>query len=96
MDVGKDTALCDCDMTKELIQFLVIADGELEVAGDDTGLLVVTRGVTGQFKDFSSKVFEHSGKIDGGTWEASIIWSLAIWTEKHTGTNTLGIVAFPQ
>ena len=54
MNIGKDTALSDGNMTKELIQFLIVADGELEMTRDDTGLLVVTRGITSQFEDFSS------------------------------------------
>lgn len=54
MNVGKDTALGDGDVAKKLIQFLVIADGELKMTRDDTGLLVVTRGVSSQFEDLSS------------------------------------------
>ena len=65
VDVGQDTALCDGDVAEQLVQFLVVADGELEMAGDDTGLLVVTRGIAGQFEDFGSKVFEHRCEVDG-------------------------------
>ena len=54
VDVWKDTTLCDCDVAEKLVQFLVIADGELEMARDDTGLLVVTRGIASQFEDLSS------------------------------------------
>jgi hypothetical protein len=53
VNVGQDTTLCDCDVAEEFIQFLVIADGELKMARDDTGLLVVTSCVTSQLKDFS-------------------------------------------
>ena len=52
MDVWKDTTLCDCDVTEKLVQFLVIADGELEMTWDDTGLLVVACGVASKFEDF--------------------------------------------
>ena len=46
MNVGEDTPLSDGDVTEELVQFLIVADGELEMTGDDTGLLVVAGGVT--------------------------------------------------
>ena len=40
----------DGDMAKELVQLLIVTDSELKMTGDDTGLLVVTSGVTGQLK----------------------------------------------
>ena len=67
MNVGQDTTLGDCDVPEKSIQFLIVADGELEMTGDDTGLLVVTRGIAGQFEDFGSEVFEHSCEVDGST-----------------------------
>lgn len=67
MDVGEDTTLGDGDLAEQLVQLLIVADGELEVTGDDTGLLVVTSGVTGQLEDFSSQVLEDSGEVDGST-----------------------------
>lgn len=54
MNVGKHTALGDGDMAEKLVQLLVVADGELEMTRDDTGLLVVTSGVSSQLKDLSS------------------------------------------
>ena len=41
MDVGKNSALRDGDSSKHLVQLLVIPDGQLKVARDDPGLLVV-------------------------------------------------------
>jgi hypothetical protein len=67
VNVGEDTTLGDCHVSQKLVQFLVIADGELEMTGDDTGLLVVTGGVTSQLEDFSRKVFEDSSEVDGCT-----------------------------
>ena len=67
MDVGQDTALGDGDVSEKLVQLLIVADGELEVAGDDTGLLVVARSVASQLEDFSGEVFENGGEVDGGT-----------------------------
>ena len=53
VNIGQDTTLSDCDVSEKLVQFLVVADGELEMTGDDTCLLVVARGVAGQFEDLS-------------------------------------------
>ena len=57
MNVGKDTALSDGDMTEELIQFFIIADSKLEMARNDAGLLIVTGSIAGQLKDLGSQVF---------------------------------------
>ena len=67
MDVGEDTTLGNGDVTQELVQLLIVADGKLEVTRDDTGLLVVTGGVTSQLEDFSSQVLEDSSQVDGST-----------------------------
>lgn len=67
VNVGQDTTLGDSDVTQQLVQLLVVADGELQVAGDDTGLLVVTGCVASQLKNLGSEVLENSGQVDGGT-----------------------------
>ena len=67
VDVWKDTTLGDGNVTEELVQLFVVADGELKVTGDNTGLLVVTRGVAGQFENFGSQVLENGCEIDGST-----------------------------
>lgn len=67
MNVGKDTALSDCDVTQKLVQLLIVADGELEMTGDDTRLLVVTSSISGQLEDFSSEVLENSSEVDRST-----------------------------
>ena len=67
MNVWQDTTLRNGDVSKKLVQLLVVADGELQVAGDDTGLLVVTRGVASQLEDLSSQVFENGCEVDGRT-----------------------------
>lgn len=51
-------------MSEKLVEFLVVANSELEMAGDDTGLLVVAGCVSSQLEDFSSQVLEDSGKVD--------------------------------
>lgn len=55
-------------MTEKLVQFLIVTDGELEMTWDDTGLLVVTGGVTGQLEDFSCEVLKNGSKVD---WSSS-------------------------
>lgn len=67
MNVGEDTTLGDGDVAKKLVQLLVVADGELEVAGNDAGLLVVASSVTGQLENFGREVLEDSGEVDGST-----------------------------
>lgn len=37
------------------------------MTGDDTGLLVVTGGVSGQLEDFSSEVLEDGSEVDRST-----------------------------
>ena len=53
LDVGEDTALGNGDAGQELVQLLVVPDGQLEVTGDDPGLLVVTGSVASQLQDLS-------------------------------------------
>lgn len=48
MDVWEDTTLGDGDVAEELVQFLIVADRELEMTWDDTGLLVVASSVASQ------------------------------------------------
>lgn len=67
MNVWKNTTLGDCDVTEKLVQLLVVADGELQVTWDDTGLLVVTSSVTSQLEDFSSQVLENGSEVNWGT-----------------------------
>lgn len=57
----------DGDVTQKLVQLLVIPDGELEVAGDDTGLLVVTSSVAGQLEDLGRQVLKNRREVDGRT-----------------------------
>ena len=67
LDVGEDTALGNGDTAQQLVQLLVIPDGQLQVAGDDPGLLVVTGSVASQLEDLSSEVLKDSSQVDGST-----------------------------
>ena len=67
LDVWQYTTLSDGDTRQKLVQLLVVTDGELKVAGDDPGLLVVTSSVAGQLEDLSGEVLHDGGHVDGGT-----------------------------
>ncbi len=67
LDVGEDTTLGDGHTREKLVQLLVVADGQLQVTGDDTGLLVVAGGVASQLQHFSGQVLEDGGQVDRGT-----------------------------
>ena len=67
VDVGEHTALGDGDTAKELVELLVVADGELDVAGDDAALLVVASSVASKLEDLSSEVLEDGSEVHGGT-----------------------------
>ena len=67
VDVGEDTTLSDGDVPEQLVQLLVVADGELEMAGNDTGLLVVAGSVSSQIEDLSREVLKDGSEVDGST-----------------------------
>jgi hypothetical protein len=67
VNVGQNTTLGDGDMTEQLVQLLIVPNGELKMTGNDTGLLVITSSVTGQFKDFGGEILKNSGEVDGST-----------------------------
>ena len=66
LDVGEDTALGDGDSGQQLVQLLVVTDGQLEVTGDDPALLVVAGSVASQLEDLSRQVLHDRGHVDGG------------------------------
>ncbi len=67
MDVGQHTAGGNGHAAEQLVELLVVADGQLDVAGDDAGLLVVAGGVAGKLKDLGGQVLEDGGEVHGGT-----------------------------
>lgn len=56
----------------KLVQLLVVPDGQLQVSGNDTRLLVVPGGVTGQLEDLGREVLEDGGEVDGGSGSDSL------------------------
>ena len=67
LDVGEDSTLGNGNSSEQLVQLLVITDGELKVTGDDPGLLVVTGSVASQLEDLSSQVLHDGSHVDWGT-----------------------------
>lgn len=67
VNVGEDTTLGDGDVAEQLVQLLIVADSQLEMAGDDTGLLVVTGGVASQLENLSSEILKDGSQVDGST-----------------------------
>ena len=65
LDVGQDTTLGNGDTREELVQLFVVADGKLQVTGDDPGLLVVTGSIASQLENFSSQVLHDGSQVDG-------------------------------
>jgi hypothetical protein len=64
VNVGQNTARGDGNTAEKLVQLLVIADSELDVARNDAGLLVVAGGVTGKLENLGGQVLEHSTEVN--------------------------------
>ncbi|XP_059190796.1 uncharacterized protein LOC131972979 [Centropristis striata] len=75
LDVGQHAALSDGDSTQQLVELLVVADSQLQVTGDDPGLLVVAGSVSSQLQDLSGQVLQHSRQVDrsSGTDTLSVV-----------------------
>ena len=67
MDVGEDASLRDGDSAEELVQLLVVADGELDVPWDYARPLVVLGGVAGELEQLGGQVLEDGGEVDRGS-----------------------------
>jgi hypothetical protein len=48
----------------QCVQLFVASDGELQMSRSDTLDFEILRGITSQFKNFGSEVFEDGGNID--------------------------------
>ena len=67
LDVRQHTTLGDGHTGQELVQLLVVADGQLEMTGDDPRLLVVTGSISCQLQYLSGEVLHHGCEVHGGT-----------------------------
>lgn len=84
MNVWQDTTLCDCDVTQQFVQFLVVSNGELKMSWDDTCLLVVTSSVASQLEDFGGQIFKNGGQVDWSTSTNSL--SIVALSEQSVNT----------
>lgn len=64
LDVRQNTTLGDGDTGQELVQLLVVADGELEMTRDDSRLLVVTSSVARELEHLSRQVLHNGRQVD--------------------------------
>ena len=67
LDVRQHTSLGNGDTAEKLVQFFIVADGQLQVTGDDTGLLVVTGSVAGELENLSGEVLHDGSQVHGCT-----------------------------
>ena len=84
LDVGQHTSLGDGNTSQQLVQLLVIPDGQLKVTGDDSALLVVPGGVTSQLENLGGQIFQHSGHVDGSSSTNSL--GVVAFTKKTVNT----------
>ena len=64
MDVGKDTARSDGDVTEQLVQLLIVLDGKGDVAGHNASLLFIAGSVAGELQDLGTEVLKDGGEVD--------------------------------
>jgi hypothetical protein len=67
VNVRQDTAGSDGNATEEFVELLVVSDRELNMTGDDAGLLVVAGSITGELEDLSGEVLHDSSHVDRST-----------------------------
>ena len=85
LDVGQHTSLGDGDSGEKFVQFLVITDGQLQMSGDDPGLLVVTGSISRQLQNLSSQILHHGSQVDWGTSSNSL--SIVALAEKTVNSS---------
>ena len=85
LDVGEYTTLSDGDTGQQFVQLLVVADGELQMTGDDSCLLVVTGSISCQFKNLSGQVFHNGSQVNWGS--SSYTFSVVSLAEKTMDTS---------
>ena len=66
MDVWQDTTAGNGDRAQELGELLVVSDGELDVSWNDSALLVVSGGVSGQLEHLCGEVLKDGSQVDWG------------------------------
>ena len=61
-----DAAFTDDDVSEDLVQLLVLADGGEDVVGDESLLLFLLLAGVGLFEDLFDDLLEHGGHVDWG------------------------------
>ncbi|KAK2882214.1 hypothetical protein Q8A73_022724 [Channa argus] len=84
LDVGQHAALSDGDSSQQLVELLVVAHSQLQVTGDDPGLLVVAGGVSSQLQDLGGQVLENSRQVDGSSGSNTL--SIVAFTQQPVDT----------
>ena len=72
MDVWKDTTAGNGGGAEELVKLFVVADSELDVSWDNSGLLVILGGVSGELEDLSGEVLKDGSEVHWGTGTDSL------------------------
>ena len=72
MDVWENTTGGDGDVLHKLGELLVVSDGELDVSWDNSALLGVLGGVTGELEDLGGEVLKDGSEVDWGTSTNSV------------------------
>jgi hypothetical protein len=85
LNVGQNSALRDGHSGEKLVELLVVANGQLEMARVDRLPLVVASGVSGQLEHLGSEVLKYGGKINRtSTTDTMSVIALAKETVKTT------------
>lgn len=67
VDVREYTTRSNSNLAEQLVQLLVVADSELDVARNNARLLVVAGGVASELKNFCSQVLKNCCEVYGST-----------------------------
>ena len=67
VDVGEDTTSSNGSVGHKLVELLIVSDGELDVSGHNSGLLVVLSGVSSELENLSGEVLKNCSEVHGGT-----------------------------
>jgi hypothetical protein len=62
----KDATLRDRYAFQQLVQLVVVANGQKNMTRNNTMFFVVAGSVSCQFQYFGAQVLEHGGQVDGG------------------------------
>ena len=72
VDVWQNSSVSDGGVSHQSVKFLIVSDGEEDVSWDNSGLLVILSGVSGQFQNFSSQILQDGSQVDWGSGSDSV------------------------